>query len=307
MSDLKKSPLVSIITPFLNTDKYFEECIESVISQTYDNWELMLIDDGSTDNSTRIAKQYAAKYPNKIIYLAHENRQNRGASASRNLGIQSSRGEYIAFLDSDDIYLPNKLEVQVPLLNAHPEAGMLYASTEYWYSWTGQPEDAKKDWVWSHFGVQPNVLVQPPDLLTVFLQDGGTVPCMGSVLVRREAIQSVGGWENTFKFIYTDQVFHAKICLNWPVLPCSGCYDRYRQHEASSWHTVERTNRAYAARYNYLLWLEKYLIEQEAHKNVALWNAFQKEMWPFKHQYLNKVVVLKNKVLNKVKNKLKKV
>src|SRR5690554_2105905 len=227
-------PLVSIITPFLNVENYLEECIESVLLQTYNNWELLLIDDGSSDGSSDIAKRYAFKYPKKIYYLDHENHINLGASASRNLGIEKSRGEYIAFLDADDIYLSQKLEVQVPLLNSNVEAGMVYASTEYWYSWTGEPEDAQKDWVWDHFGVQPNTLVRPPALLTTFLRDGGTVPCMGSILVRREAIEAVGGWENVFKYIYTDQVFHAKICLTWPVLVCSGCWDRYRQHSESS-------------------------------------------------------------------------
>ncbi|WP_114782257.1 glycosyltransferase family 2 protein [Botryobacter ruber] len=297
-------PLVSIITPFLNTARFLEECIESVIHQTYDNWELLLVDDGSSDGSSEIARNYAANYPGKIYWLEHENHQNRGASASRNLGIQSSKGEYIAFLDSDDIYLPAKLDVQVPLLTAHPEAGMLYASTEYWYSWTGQPQDVQKDWVWEHFGVQPDTLIRPPQLLTTFLRDGGTVPCMGSVLVRRQAIESVGGWENVFKYIYTDQVFHTKICLNWPVLVCSGCWDRYRQHPDSSCHMVEKTNKAYVARYNYLTWLEKYLTEQQAHTNTELWEAYKNEMWPFRHQYLNKIVVFKNRVLKRVRKKL---
>src|SRR5690349_15096946 len=132
-------PLVSIITPFLNTEKFFEECIESVLQQTYRNWELLLVDDGSSDRSTEIALAYAAKYPGKILYREHENHQNRGASASRNVGIQTSTGAYIAFLDSDDIYLPHKLQDQVALLNGQPTAGMLYAGTEYWYSWSNLP------------------------------------------------------------------------------------------------------------------------------------------------------------------------
>jgi len=297
-------PLVSIITPFLNTEKFFEECIKSVIQQTYTNWELMLIDDGSSDNSTAIAQDYASNYPGQIIYCAHEHRQNRGASASRNLGIQTSRGAYIAFLDSDDIYLPEKLEDQVAILNSQPEAGMLYSSTEYWYSWTNLPEDHGRDWVWRNFGVAPNSLVQPPQLLTMFLKDGGTVPCMGSVLLRREAMESVGGWENAFKFIYTDQVFHAKISLKWPVFVAEGCWDRYRQHPDSSCYVVERTNKAYVSKYNYLLWLEKYLLEQGGNKNAELWEAFKSAIWPFRNKNLNKLVQLKRKVFNKIKSKM---
>jgi glycosyltransferase involved in cell wall biosynthesis len=297
-------PLVSIITPFLNTEKFFEECIQSVLQQTYPNWELMLIDDGSSDGSTAIAQDYASRHGDRIFYCAHPNRENRGASASRNLGIQTSRGAYIAFLDSDDIYLPKKLEDQVAILNSQPEAGMLYSSTEYWYSWTNLPEDRDRDWVWTNFGVAPNSLVQPPGLLTLFLKDGGTVPCMGSVLLRREAMESVGGWENSFKFIYTDQVFHAKIALKWPVFVAAGCWDRYRQHPDSSCYVVERTNKAYVSKYNYLLWLEKYLIEQGGDKDPALWDAFKKAIWPFRNKNLNKLVQLKRKVVTKIRSKL---
>ncbi len=298
-------PLVSIITPFLNTDKFFEECIESVLKQTYNNWELVLVDDGSSDNSTKIAKHYADKYPEKIYYREHQNHQNCGASASRNLGIQTSQGEYIAFLDSDDIYLPSKLEDQVMLLNSYPQAGMLYAATEYWYSWTGLPEDAEKDSIWRSFGFLPDTTIEPPKLLTMFLQDGGTVPCMGSVLVRREAINSVGGWENSFKHIYTDQVFHAKICLNWTVYISNGCWDKYRQHPDSSCNIVKRTNTGYIAKYNYLVWLEKYLIKQGGFKNFELRNAFKKAMWPYKYKYLNKFMLKKNALLNIVRKKFR--
>jgi glycosyltransferase involved in cell wall biosynthesis len=274
------------------------------LKQTYSNWELLLVDDGSSDRSTRIALAYADKYPDKIFYREHEGHQNRGASASRNVGIQTSSGEYIAFLDSDDIYLPNKLEDQVALLNAQPDAGMLYAGTEYWYSWTNLPEDAGKDWVWTNFGVEPDTLVAPPNLLTLFLKDGGTVPCMGSVLVRREAITSVGGWENVFKYIYTDQVFHAKMCFNWPVFVAKGCWDRYRQHPDSSCHIVVKTDQSYSARYNYLAWLEQYLLEKGGDKNRELWTAFKKAMWPFKHKYLHKLALLKGSAIHKIRTKL---
>ena len=304
MASQNYKPLVSIITPFLNSERFFEECIESVLNQTYDNWELMLVDDGSKDKSAEIAKRYSGKYPDKIFYLEHPGHVNRGASASRNLGIQSSRGEYISFLDSDDIYLPKKLEDQVALFNKYPEAGMLYSSTEYWYSWTGLPEDAEKDWVWDTFGVAPNTVIAPPKLLTTYLRDGRTVPCMGSVLVRRKTMKEIGGWENSFTHIYTDQVFHAKICFNCPVIVVEGCWDRYRQHPDSSCHVVERTNKAYLARYNYLRWLRKYLLKNGGQQNSELWDAFTNAQRPFKYNHLKKLFSLKHIIVSRVKKAL---
>ena len=113
--------LVSIITIFLNEERFLQEAVESIFAQTHDKWELLLVDDGSTDKSTAIAQEYARLFPAKIRYLEHEGHRNRGMSASRNLGIQNSCGEYISFLDADDAWLAHKLEQQVGVMEAEPE------------------------------------------------------------------------------------------------------------------------------------------------------------------------------------------
>src|SRR5215213_8596780 len=98
---MSQPPRVSVIMIFLNTERFIEEAIESVFAQTYDDWELVLVDDGSTDASTAIARRYAAQHPHKVRYLEHAVHQNLGMSASRNLGIREAHGEFIAFLDAD--------------------------------------------------------------------------------------------------------------------------------------------------------------------------------------------------------------
>src|SRR5713226_10047705 len=100
--DMRNQRLVSVIMIFLDEEKFIREAIESVFPQTYDNWELLLVDDGSTAGSTDIARRYAEQHPGKVRYLDHEGHRNRGMSASRNLGIRHARGDYIAFLDADD-------------------------------------------------------------------------------------------------------------------------------------------------------------------------------------------------------------
>jgi glycosyltransferase involved in cell wall biosynthesis len=277
---------VSIVTPFLNAGRFIQECIESVLAQTCDRWELLLVDDGSADDSTSIAQRYAKAHPGKIRYLMHPGRQNKGASAARNLGARHANGEYLAFLDADDVYLPRKLEQQIPILDAHPEVAMVYAATEYWYSWSGRPEDMGRDWTWRKFGAQPNAVIDPPRLLIGFLQDGGTVPCMGSVLVRRDAVDGVGGWEESFRSICTDQVFHAKLCLRFPVLIADECWDRYRQHEGSSCHTAARAGQTNAAFERYLSWLETYLSRQSV-VDPALSKALRTALRPYRHPLLH--------------------
>jgi teichuronic acid biosynthesis glycosyltransferase TuaG len=106
---------VSIIMPAYNAEKYISESIDSVIAQTYSNWELIVIDDGSTDGTAEIVKK-KQKEDGRIFYYYQENgRQGK----ARNKGLKESRSEFIAFLDADDLWSPNKLELQVECLNNH--------------------------------------------------------------------------------------------------------------------------------------------------------------------------------------------
>lgn len=108
MSNFNKQ-LISIIIPVYNTEQYIAECIDSVISQTYQNWEIVLINDCSTDNSLQIMNQYCKAYPTKIKLI--NNKQNCGQGLSRNFGIEDSIGDWLFFLDSDDMLEFNALEV----------------------------------------------------------------------------------------------------------------------------------------------------------------------------------------------------
>src|SRR5687767_8270641 len=116
---------VSIIIPFFNREEFLAESIESVLTQTYQNWELLLINDGSTDKSLEIAENFVEKYPGRIFIHAHENGRNRGASSSRNLGIKHATGGFITFLDSDDVFLPETLEIEIEAFARNPEADVV--------------------------------------------------------------------------------------------------------------------------------------------------------------------------------------
>lgn len=108
-----KQPLVSIITPCYNCGKFIAETIESVQAQTYPNWEMFILDDGSTDESISIAQQYAQK--DSRIHVS-VNSENLGAALTRNRAIEMSHGEYLAFLDADDLWVPTKLERQLQFM-----------------------------------------------------------------------------------------------------------------------------------------------------------------------------------------------
>ena len=110
---MNNTDLVSIITPCYNSSKYIVEMIESVLAQTYQNWELLITDDCSTDNSRMIVMEYVAKDPRiKLFQLV----ENSGAGVARNNSIKNANGRYIAFLDSDDLWAPEKLERQLAFI-----------------------------------------------------------------------------------------------------------------------------------------------------------------------------------------------
>jgi hypothetical protein len=116
-------PKVSVIIPTYNSEKYICKAIDSVLMQTYKDFEIIVIDDGSSDNT----KDILSKYNGKIRYLYED---NKGASAARNLGIKESRGEYVAFLDADDIWLADKLKLQVDAINTDPQIALVCTDAE---------------------------------------------------------------------------------------------------------------------------------------------------------------------------------
>jgi len=264
---MSSTPLVSCVIIFLNEERFIEEAIESGFAQTYDNWELLLVDDGSTDGSTHLALRYAERYPGKVRYLEHLGHQNRGMSASRNLGLSHAKGEYVGFLDADDVWMPHKLQQQVQILNSHPEAGMVYGTWQYWYSWTGRPEDIQRDFV-EELGVQTNTLFEPPTLLTHLFPLGvAHTPSSSNFLVRREVVGRTGKFEEAFRGIYEDQAFMVKVYLKEPVFVADECWDRYRQHPGSCSAVMKRTKQYYYVRFVFLNWLEEYLSEQGFEEN----------------------------------------
>lgn len=113
MFEEREEPLVSIITPLYNSEKYIGETIESVLNQTYKNWEMLIVDDCSKDNGVKIVNEYVLK--DKRIKL-FRNEKNEGVSFSRNRAIDLSQGKYIAFLDSDDLWKKEKLEKQISFM-----------------------------------------------------------------------------------------------------------------------------------------------------------------------------------------------
>lgn len=114
-------PAVSIILPTFNRAPHLSSAIDSILEQSFTDWELIVVDDGSSDETFAVVDAYLCQHPN-IRYLKHRNRK---VALSRNAGIQASFGRYITFLDSDDLYLPGHLESRFSMLESMPEIDLL--------------------------------------------------------------------------------------------------------------------------------------------------------------------------------------
>jgi len=278
--------MVSAIIVFLNEEKFLSEAIDSVLGQTFHDWELLLVDDGSTDGGSAIARRYSQKYPVRVQYLEHPSHTNRGMSASRNLGIKHAKGDYIAFLDADDVWLPNKLQMQLAIMSREPDAVMVYGATELWYGWTGKSEDIRRD-TKQAIGVEPNTLVHPLKLFTMFLARNAITPCPSDVLLRGETVKAVGGFVDSFTGMYEDQAFFAKVTLRAPVFVSGECWSKHRQHASSACAVWKRTGEYYSARVNliFLEWVRAYL-QSQGIKDRTIQKVLQRRMWRYQHPFL---------------------
>lgn len=270
-------PVVSIVMIFYNAAEFIEEAIDSVLTQTYSDWELLLVDDGGTDGSEAIALRYAAEHPARIRYLHHPARENRGTSATRNLGIASARGRYLTELDADDVWLPGFLERRVGILEARADVDMVFGPVQRWFGWTGKPEDVKKDWVarpWEPCGE----IIEPPRLVSTLLQQASLGGVPKGLLLRREAVEEVGKYPAEFRDMYEDQALLCKLGLRYRAFYLPDWDYRYRRHPTSMVSVVNRTQDKRTIRLMFLNWFAEYL-QRSNIRDRPVWKPLRRELW----------------------------
>ncbi len=175
-------PTVSVIMPAFNVAPFIAQAIESVLAQTYTDWELVIVDDGSNDGTRAVAERYRAAHPGVIVVVAHE---NRGLAAARNSALRVARGAVFALLDSDDVWEPGFLAAQMRLLEEHPDVAIVTGNaTTLGGILDGQPARPVDD-------RRP-----PPDLVQI-LRDETSVFIMS--VFRRDVVDRIGGFDERFR------------------------------------------------------------------------------------------------------------
>jgi len=210
---------VSVVIPSYNCARYLAPTVDSVLAQTYRPWEIIVVDDGSTDRSMQVLKPYGRA----IKYLYQE---NRGEPAARNLGIRSATGEFVACLDADDLWLPDKLELQMGYFAEHPNCALVYTDTST-FDDSGVLDESLR--------VRFNQTFASGNLFCQLFRE--TIFGSGSVVFRKSCVERVGHFDEEF-LIGSDYEMWLRIARHFEM----GYIDKpllmYRQHAAMSTRQV---------------------------------------------------------------------
>lgn len=227
---MDKRQKVSVVMPVYNVETYIAEAIESVLAQTYENFELLIIDDGSTDASLDICR--LVDDPRLRII----EQENRGLAGARNTGIREARGEFIAFLDSDDLWSPEKLTAHVQFLNDNPDIGVSYSGSTL-ISTNGDP-----------IGISQNPQTDNVDASDVFLRN--PVGNGSSPVIRRSVFDDIRFFANRGYAEYFDEAFRQSediecwmriaLTTRWRFGGLSDCLTLYRVNEGGLSAHIER-------------------------------------------------------------------
>jgi glycosyltransferase involved in cell wall biosynthesis len=206
------SPLISIVIPAYNAERTILETIASVQEQTFSDFEIILINDGSTDRTLELLQTVQ---DDRLKIFSYE---NGGLPIARNRGISHSAGEFIAFIDADDLWTPDKLELQLAALQQHPEAGVAY-------SWTYFKFD-KEEYSYADNSTFFEGNVYADLLIRNFLHNGS------NPLIRKEAIESVGLFDPTLKSC-EDWDYYLRLAAIWSFVLVPKPQIIYRQSSSS--------------------------------------------------------------------------
>ncbi len=207
---------VSVIIPVYNAARFVPEAVESALAQP-ETAEVILIEDGSPDNSLSVCQVLAEKY-DKVRLLRHPGGENRGASASRNLGMEHAQYDYIAFLDADDYYLPGRFEVSKNILISDPECDGVYEAMGIHF----QSEQAEKKWRDSHMSIVEMTTISktvPPEQLFKMLVNGGAGYFSICGLTLKKSAISQAGYMNEKLKMHEDTDFIFRISAVARLLP----------------------------------------------------------------------------------------
>ena len=269
-------PKVTVICIFYDAERFLCEAIDSVLAQDFDDYELLLVDDGSSDGSTALARRRVMRHPDRICYLDHPHHARQGMSAARNLGLAHARGEYVAFIEADDRWRPCKLREQVAMMDAHREVGMVAGAVVRWRSWEGA-----EDILLPTGHLVDAIAPAPEATMAVYPLGPSAPPCLSDVMIRRSVLEEVGRFEARFTGAFEDCACFGKLLLAAPVHLSSRVWTerRVQDVQAAGVANAQSGVNCPASRAAFLRWYGEYLKSCDAPRRKAVLRAVRLTRW----------------------------
>jgi glycosyltransferase involved in cell wall biosynthesis len=266
--------LVSVVVPLYNGGRYIESTLMSVLSQSYNNYEVIVVDDGSTDDGSQKVTTIMEQHPRRIQLIYHSDHGNYGIAASRNLAIRNAKGVYVAFIDQDDIWLPNKLEKQVEALQQFPEAALVYAKVTF----VDQEGGGKKlRSVHSTYG--RGVAWKPQNVFRKLVKED-FIPNL-TVLVRKSCLERVGFLDEGPRYEYEDWLLLSKMAYFYKFIFIPEVLGKWRLHNSNySTHIFEMGHLCDAGEH-YTITLFSFLMNQKGISFDDVRKLLHRRLWLF--------------------------
>jgi glycosyltransferase involved in cell wall biosynthesis len=273
------NPFFSVILPVHNASTYLPETLARLSQQNENSWECLIVDDGSHDNSLAIATQWASQRPNKVRVLQHPGKSNHGVAASRNLALAVARGQWVAFLDADDVWLPSKLSCQRKFIEANPNVEIV--GTRINPILTEDVEATVKtavhDWAdkMSDFEDSLDALARVSRLLS------GNPFCISTVTVKKDAILSVSGFTETLMYQFEDWLLWCKLAVEHRMAIIKDTLVLYRWTPGGFSASLKNRDAESAARaemlWHYFRWLESQPNYLDVYRTLS--RSYADEIW----------------------------
>ncbi|MBS1517273.1 MAG: glycosyltransferase [Bacteroidetes bacterium] len=261
-------PKVSIITPLYNGSKTLMETAESVLSQDFREWEWILFDDGSSDNTKDIAKELCARHKGKILFFTHEGGRNHGTAYTRNRAVEKSESSIISFIDQDDIWYNNRLSHHLEIFDRRPDCAMIWGPALYWY----RNRTFKQPVGMRGKGLESG-RYEPPDFVEIFLSDLRGTPLPSASLVRRNEFEKVNGYEESIRGS-EDIVLWLKLAEKFPIYYDDEILIKYRKHQDSTLRQASDSGRMDEWNLIFYKWVIDFLKRISADENIIEENKF---------------------------------
>lgn len=258
------TPQISIITTVFNREKYLEDCIKSVLASSFENWELIIVDDKSKDRSVEIAENYAASDARIRVQV---NEQNLGQFENRNYAASLAKGKYLKYLDSDDVLYPHGLQVFMKAAREHPEAGLIISHDQLHES---QP--------------YPILMNSHEAWASLFLSRGFPASGPTGALIKRQVFLELDGFPKPF-YVGTDILLWLLIASRYPIVKVQPALTWYRTHDEQALSQGLLNNEYLREDYNYMV---KYLM---ASKNPLTGEEKSRGLVKLKKRQLRQIAI----------------